>query len=199
MLKARGMRSVLLGLVVFASLAASRVARANECNLYQPERFGQIRVGCSLTIFALPEVDPAIPTITRGGQALAPTIAHDQLLLKVTFEHYASPDSCDLVPSYENRTFDRYVVAWPDLQPGDEIEVDNYPMVVPSAGDCGPVDPFFACADGVKFCDDQPAGGQDPQPDGVDPGGCAAGGGALAWLSIASVLVVITRRRARRG
>lgn len=185
-------RSVLL--VLLGSLAP-RLAHANECNLYQPERFGNIRIGCSLTIFALPEVDPAVPTITRGGQTLTPTIAHDQLTLKVTWEHYPSPDSCDLVASYENRTFDRYVVAWPDLQPGDEILVNNYPMVVPSAGECGQVDPAFYCADGVKFCDPAPSGSDSPPGPGDDQGGCAAGSGSIGWLALAGLAFVSVGRR----
>src|SRR5512143_3088619 len=188
-------RTIMLCLASWATVAP-RAAHANECNLYQPERFGNIRIGCSLTIFSLPEVDPAIPMITRGGQTLAPTIAHDQLTLKVTWEHYPSADSCDLVASYENRTFDRYVVAWPDLQPGDEILVNGSPLVVPSAGDCGTVDPAFYCADGVKFCGDY--GGSDSHPaPGSDPGGCAAGGGGLGWLAVAGLAVIGGRRRSR--
>lgn len=190
------MRSVLFGVVLLASLA--RAAHANECNLYQPERFGNLRIGCSLTFFALPDVDPAIPTITRGNETLAPTIAHDQLTLKVTWEHYASADSCDLVDSYENRTFDRYVVAWPDLQPGDEILVNDYPIVVPGAGDCGTVDPIFYCADGVKFCGDQSGSGSDSAP-GNDPGGCSAGGGGLGWLAIVAAGLAVSGGRRRSG
>jgi MYXO-CTERM domain-containing protein len=185
----------LSGFALCAVLAVSpRLAEANSCNLYQPQTWGQIRAGCSLTVFALPEVDPSLPTITRAGQLVEPTIDQDQLTLEVTMEHYPSPDSCDLIASYENRTFDRYVMTWSDLQPGDEIEVDGYPMTVPGLGDCGIVDPFFYCQDGIQFCD----GSLDPVEDDDEHVGCSAGSDSPSWLALLAVAALVCFRRPRR-
>jgi hypothetical protein len=180
------------GFVFCAVLAVSpRIADANSCNLYQPQTWGQIRVGCSLTVFALPEVDPSLPNITRAGQPVSPTIDHDQLVLKVTMQHYPSADSCTLVTSYENRTFDRYVITWSDLQPGDEIEVDGYRMTVPGPGSCGVVDPLFYCQDGVHSCNPP----SDPGTNEVDQAGCSAGAGSLSWLALFPVVALFGYRR----
>ncbi|HSD90066.1 MAG TPA: MYXO-CTERM sorting domain-containing protein [Kofleriaceae bacterium] len=185
----------LLGFAFCVVLAVSpRIASANSCNLYGPQTWGQIRVGCSLTVFALPEVDPSLPNITRAGQPVSPTIDHDQLTLKVTLQHYLSPTSCDLATSYENRTFDRYVITWSDLQPGDEIEVDGYRMTVPGPGDCGVVDPFFYCQDGVQSCD-APA---DPGMNDVDQAGCSAGSGSPSWLALFPVVALLSYSRRHR-
>jgi hypothetical protein len=185
----------LVPFTVCAALAATpRLASANGCNLYQAQRWGEIREGCSLTVFALPEVDPALPEITRGGEPVVPAVEQDQLTLKVLIEQYPTPDSCTLQSSYENRTFDRYVVTWHDLHAGDEIVVDGVPMTVPAAGDCGVVDPFFYCQDGIQYCDD--AGG--PGEDEESSSGCSAGSSTCGWLGLPFVAFVVTRRRSRR-
>jgi hypothetical protein len=192
----------LVGFALCAALAASSPsADANSCNLYQPQSWGQIRVGCSLTVFALPDVDPGLPDITRAGTPVVPTIDHDQLTLKVTMQHYPSPDSCNLVTSYENRTFDRYVLTWSDLQPGDEIEVDGQAMTVPGPGDCGVVDPLFYCQDGVQDCHDYDGHDyDDPQPGDADQAGCSVGSGSASWLVIVSAVAIVGfRRRSRRS
>lgn len=194
-------RSVVLGLALAASLAAQR-AEANQCNLYQPQRWGQFREGCSMTIFTLPDIDPGLPTVTRNGQEVVPTIVQDEIVLKVGYEHYATPDSCELLPpEYENKTFDRYVVTWSDLKGGDEIIVDNYnvPIVVPGPGDCGVVDPFFYCQDGIQFCDHP----NDPDPDpghedDSDLGGCSAGSGSASWLAMLALLGLVSYSRRSR-
>ena len=190
-------RSVLLGFALVTTLAAQR-AEANQCNLYQPQRWGQFREGCSTTIFALPEVDPQVPIVKRNGQEITPTIVQDEIVLKVGFEHYATPDSCHLLPpEYENKTFERYVVTW-DLKGGDEILVDNYPypMVVPGPGDCGIVDPIFWCQDGIQFCEDPyPPDPDSDHEDDSDLGGCSTGSGSGSWLAVIAVLGFVARRR----
>jgi len=195
-------RSVVLGFVLFTSLVtAHQRAEANSCNLYRAQQWGQLREGCAVTIFSLPEADPEVPTITRDGQELTPTIVQDDIVLKVGFEHYESPDSCYLLPTeYENKTFDRYVVSWPDLKGGDEVLVNNNASatVVPGPGDCGVVDPVFYCQDGIQFCDDQdPA---DPAPeDDSDMGGCSAGSHSPGWLALLGVAAVISCSRRSRA
>jgi hypothetical protein len=187
----------LVGYALCAALAASpRIADANSCNLYQPQTFGEIRVGCSITVFALPEVEPSLPTITREGQIVAATIDHDQLELKVTMGHYPSPESCSLLTSYENRTFDRYVIAWNDLQPGDEILIDGYPLTVPDTGDCGVVAPSFYCQDPIQGCDDQVP---DQEQTDDDQLGCSAGSGSLGWLAIFAVVALVGHGRRSRA
>ena len=185
-----------------AALAASpRRADANGCNLYQTQTFGQIRVGCSLTVFVPSNVAPSLPSITRAGTTVTPTINHDQLMLEVNIQHYESPTSCNLVTSYENRTFDRYMLTWSDLQPGDEILVDGQAMTVPGPGDCGVVDPFFYCQDPIQYCNHDPDPDPDPQPaDDDDQAGCSAGSGTPSWLAILSVVAIFGyRRRSRTG
>lgn len=187
----------LVGFALWVAVAGSpRIADANSCNLYQPQRWGEIRVGCSLTVFALSEVAPSLPDVTRAGQLVVPKIDQDQLILKVTMQHYESPDSCNLVTSYENRTFDRYVISWEDLQPGDEIEVDGYPMTVPGPGDCGVVDPLFYCQDGIQSCDDD-LPPSDPELADADPAGCSAGSGSPSWLASFALIALVTHGRQR--
>jgi hypothetical protein len=198
----RRRRSVLVGSVLVTTLAAGR-AEANQCNLYQPQQFGQYREGCAITIFSLPDVDPLLPSITRNGQPVEPTIVQDELVLKVGFEHYATPDSCYLLPpEYENKAFERYVLTYPDLKGGDEIIVDrygSYTVVVPGPGDCGVVDPIFWCQDGIQFCDDP----YPPDPDHEDDsdlGGCSAGRGSTSGLAIFTLLALVrVGRRSRRS
>jgi hypothetical protein len=191
-------RFVLIGVALVTTLAAQR-AEANQCNLYQPQQWGQFREGCSTTIFALPEVDPLIPIVKRNGVVIPATIMQDEIVLKVGFEHYPSPDSCRLLPpEYENKTFERYVVTWA-LKGGDEIMVDSIPytVVVPGPGDCGVVDPTFWCQDGIQSCDD-PVNPGDPDPDHEDDsdlGGCSAGRSSTSWLVIVAALGFVPRRR----
>jgi hypothetical protein len=202
-------RLVVLGLVLAAALAGfTRPAHANSCNLYSPQRWGEIREGCSLTIFTLPEIDPQLPTIQRDGVELVPAIVEDQITLKVTYEHYKSPTSCDTYLEYENKPFDRFVVSWPDLKGGDEIRIDDHPyvVVVPGPGDCGIVDPFFYCQDGIQFCDDTypPDENDTNEPDDVDLAGCSAASGGTGWLAAIGVLAVLScirrsRTRIRRS
>src|SRR6476659_9006888 len=120
-----------------------------------------------------------------------PTIVQDQLTLKVTMEHYESATSCNLIDSYENRTFDRYVITWPDLHGGDEINIDDSPYitVVPGPGDCGVVDPFFYCADPIQTCTptDTDTGSDSTHEDDSDLGGCAAGSHSPGWLALLGV------------
>jgi len=197
------MRRLVLGLTFAASLAGSiRVAHANGCNLYTPQRWGQIREGCSLTTYSLPEVGADMPEITRGGLPITPTIVHDQVTLQVTFQHYPSPTDCNLIPSYEDRTFERYTFSWPDLHGGDEVIVDGgpYTVVVPGPGDCGVVDPAFYCSDPIQSCDP----GMDPPDDGTpgdsdEGGGCSAGGGGTSWLVILGVVALLSYSRRSRA
>jgi hypothetical protein len=191
------MKAVLVGVALVTSLAAQK-AEANSCNLYRAQQFGQLREGCSITIFNLPDVSPDIPTITRNGQELTPTIVQDQITLKVAYAHYPSPDSCSLLPTeYENETFDRYVVTW-DLKGGDELIVGNYPttFVVPGPGECGSVEPAFYCTDPIQGCYDP--SNPTPDPDDDDLGGCSAASGSTSWLAILAVLGVLSYSRRSR-
>lgn len=190
----------LFALSVLATLAAApTVVHANSCNLYSSQRFGQIRVGCSITVFALPEIEPWIPEISRGGQVLTPTITQDEVTLKVMLQEYSSPDACYLdVTKYEYRSFDRYVLAWPDLQPGDEVQVDSqsYTTVVPGPGDCGPVEPQFYCQDGVRFCDDAwPHDDDDIDDESDDAVGCSAASRTPSWLLLLPFAMLMRRRQ----
>jgi hypothetical protein len=196
-------RLLFVGLALAAGLAGTtRTASANGCNLYSSQRWGQIREGCSITVFSPVNVDPGLPTITRGGQELTPTIVQDQILLKVTYEHYPSADSCELnPPEYENQTFNRYVVSWADLHGGDEVLVDNspYTMVVPGPGDCGVVDPFFYCQDPIQSCTPHDP---DPDPshdDDSDLSGCAAGSHSPGWFALIGVAAFVSCSRRRRA
>lgn len=181
--------------ILGAIATAPSVARANSCNLYSPLRFGEIRTGCPVTIYAQPGIDPDLPEITRANQAVPPTVVRDQQTLTVTFEHYEDETSCTLIPSTEDRLFDRYVVMWPDLQPGDEIIVDGVPLTVPGPGDCGNPQPFFYCQDGVRDCDPI----DDPNMPS-NQGGCSAAGGdpSIAGAVIGVAALVRRRRRASR-
>lgn len=181
-----------LGFLLLAALAAVPArAEANICNLYQPQHFGQVRVGCPITVFALPDVEPYLPELTRSGVVLEPTLVQDQLTLKVTFEHYESLDSCTLIQSSENRTFNRYVLTWDDLQPGDQVQLDGGPaFAVPGAGPCETPEPWFFCQDDVHFCDYPPDDDNDD-----DVSGCSATGSTPSWLVLVPLLAFARRRR----
>jgi hypothetical protein len=197
-------RLVIVGFALAAGLAGTtRLAHANGCNLYTPQRTGQIREGCSMTVYNLPEVAAALPTIKRGGVELTPTIVHDQISMQVTFEHYQSSTVCDLIESHEDRTFDRYVISWADLHGGDEVNVDDspYTTVVPGPGDCGAMEAFFYCADPIQTCTPpmDPIPDPNPEPDNDDLGGCAAGGGSPGWLALLGVAAFVSCSRRSRA
>src|ERR1041385_1002269 len=127
-----------LALVTALVLAAqARPAAANECNLYQSQQFGQIRVGCSITSYSLaPDVSPDLPNLYRNGQPIMPAVVHAEVQLQVLFSHYPTSSICDLVDSYENRTFDRNVISW-DLVAREQITINDNPTLytVPGPGD----------------------------------------------------------------
>lgn len=187
------MRLVLLAFTIVAALAAApRAAHANSCNLYYEQRFGQFREGCSISVFALPTISPHLPTVTRNGQELTPTVVQDEVTLKVTFTHYPSADSCELLPpEYENRTFAHYELTWPDLKGGDEIVVDGFSVVVPGPGDCGVPEPAFYCTDPIQSCSDPVDPDPDPDNLGDDTAGCSAGSGTPSWLVILGVAAIL--------
>ncbi|HUS32564.1 MAG TPA: MYXO-CTERM sorting domain-containing protein [Kofleriaceae bacterium] len=193
-------RLIVLSFALTSALVASvRTAEANSCNLYYEQRFGMFREGCSVTTFMLQGQMPHLPAVKRNGQELTPTLVQDEITLKVRFDHYPSADSCELLPPvYENRTFDRYVMTW-DLQGGDEIVVDNSPIVVPGPGDCGGVpEPAFYCTDPIQSCNDP----VDPDPDtdnlGDDTAGCSAGSGSASWLSLLALIGLVSYSRRSR-
>jgi uncharacterized protein (TIGR03382 family) len=181
----------LFGLVFCAALAATpRIADANSCNLWTYQTVGELRVGCPLMVFSPPGVSAELPEVRRGGVAINPTITQDQVSLKVTYEHYASPDSCYLEPpSYEQETFDRYVLTWEDLKAGEYIELDGISMVVPGPGECGPFMPLFYCQDPIQGCGDYLEVPDDEQA------GCSAGTGSTSWLAFLPLLGLVLKRK----
>jgi len=189
---------VRLGLVILGVIAASAsVAEANICNLYQQQQFGQLGIGCPVTVFALPEITPVFPEVTRNGVVVSPTLVQDQLTLKVTFEHYESLDSCTLNQTSENRTFNRYVLTWTDLQPGDSVQVDGGEPFVVSAGACETPEPWFFCQDDIQFCDWPPEDDKDRDgiPDDEEESGCTATSSAPSWLVLVPLIAFARRRR----
>lgn len=201
-------------LSVAVAVVAPHAADANECNLEAPQTFGlELRVGCPVTTFVIEGLEPPLPTFTRAGEPVATSVAHDQVLLDVTFLHYESPTDCDLVESHEDHRFERFEITLPDLEAGEVIAVDQgfgpQEVTVLEAGDCTPPAPFFACADPFQSCTpedpvDPPGdpggdGDGDGDPDDAGAGGCSTGAGATGWLAALGVVALLARRRSSRA